>query len=522
MKKILKIILWSILFLILGYSLCWYVLMLRISKKINADYSQKELFQNTLFQDYKIKFDNVNITGFPFKLALRINDFQEEKSTILISHQNPLIIGYDIWNQKIFIEYTGVSIAEFKNLEFGFGKKIVSNAAYSFKYPINLNFIKTLIKKNLSIDLIKNLNQLKFTTKDIKVYDLATNDLLIKSSLNKYKFKIEKWGDGNWPQKCEFLNSVNIEKAENTGLLTAPMSLIYGMIVDLELKENLKGRLDLWGKDWSNLWTILSHAKIEIDEINSDSLITKQEAKFYYYNNWNNEQDFDLKINFSGKVNPKTGYAKSKAQFFNIILMNNSFFPWANTFLKLMSYFMDKYATQIDNTKNITAEIDFSSSSSKEKPQIFLKNFTITADTIGIMLNNETKIKSNIEWDTKGQLAIYDFSKITDFLYDNFLYDSELSFHINTLVKDANKLFLRQASSIPDSNSKDLLYNYEARDKLINLKIGAINVTDLGELYYRVLYKQIEANTEFKDSKSIVKKFKEIFPSLGEHLLKNK
>ena len=183
---------------------------------------------------------------------------------------------------------------------------------------------------------------------------------------------------------------------------------------------------------------------------------------------------------------------------------------------------MNKYATQIDNTKNITAEIDFSSSSSKEKPQIFLKNFTITADTIGIMLNNETKIKSNIEWDTKGQLAIYDFSKITDFLYDNFLYDSELSFHINTLVKDANKLFLRQASSIPDSNSKDLLYNYEARDKLINLKIGAINVTDLGELYYRVLYKQIEANTEFKDSKSIVKKFKEIFPSLGEHLLKNK
>ena len=109
LKRFLKYCFWIICSLVIVYSLTWFILLSLISASINKQYANQQIniIEPSQGLEYYIKFDKVTPVGYPFKIAIKFINWSEEGQSNKIEYKDPLIIGYDLFKNRIFIHFAG-------------------------------------------------------------------------------------------------------------------------------------------------------------------------------------------------------------------------------------------------------------------------------------------------------------------------------------------------------------------------------------------------------------------------------
>src|SRR6476659_185667 len=120
-----------ILFLLIFYSVAWYVMAVNLCK--NLGHYSSDLQIKLLGQNIKFTLQEIVPYGFPFRLGCKVKGLQEEGPDYFIKHNGVITIGYDLARVGLFFENIGQSIAQPKLKEENFGTKIDASCSYFFK-----------------------------------------------------------------------------------------------------------------------------------------------------------------------------------------------------------------------------------------------------------------------------------------------------------------------------------------------------------------------------------------------------
>ncbi|XVN40417.1 MAG: hypothetical protein RCO49_06250 [Rickettsia endosymbiont of Argas persicus] len=536
MKKTLKIIFIVSTFLILAYSILWFAVLFSLSNSINQKYSNTYInFDDS--QQYFVRFSKVKPYGFPFKFGISVIDWQEESINRRIEFNSPIHIGYDLLKQHLFVDFSGEALGRFKPVERGFGVKFYNgNSLLSAKMPLSLKLLKIIKRKKSYFEIINFIENVKFTSGKVKIFDLVDNKKLYEEDHTIFTLSVDK--NKYYKNKQDFLDNVpqKLEINYDTEVIQSDLEdrtipaglLLYRLAWDNNFKFSanfLVTTNNLSFKDFAKDLTIkITNAKISSNSFeNNTNLLYKGKLDDLGNNNIHILLDSRLKINqdfIASLLNIIKKYYERQAYLLEIT--NNNEYEGLNNELKII---LNNYE-QLDFSSLENREYDFNLNvsvvtESNELIRGQINSLSLYSKATGFNIANETVKNIFKDSYSKGVVVINNYSKIIDVLSPyiyNFGEFKQFSEKSKEIYKNALMSFLKTISDHPNSsNLIDISFDYEI--DLANLsktKIG--NIDDINKiipLYYLSLYqtalKQVKANDNLKE------KIIELIPDFKKH-----
>ncbi|AAU03940.1 hypothetical protein [Rickettsia typhi] len=545
MKKILIIILFIIIFIVLVYSGLWFVIMFSLSRSINQKYSGVNLNiekdNNNLHQQYLVKFSKVRPYGFPFKLGIMVINWQEESINRAIEFTTPINIGYDLFEQKLFINFSGEALGKFKPVQRGFGVRFHNeNCILSAKIPLNLKLFKMVwLKKDLFefLNLIKNI---KFISDKTQIFDLVDNQKLYEEDNTILTMLFDK--SQYYTSKQDFLDKI-------------PQKLEFYYETEI-IQSNLEDRiipagLLLYRPAWHHNFKfsgnfVISTSSLHFKDVGKDLTIKVNNAKI-------NSNNFENNMNllYKGQLND---FGNS-----NIHLSIESQFKLKSGFIIGFLEFIKKYYDKQKQTdlfkfsdnkiyKDFNNELvyilnnnqQYNFSILEERQYHFNLNINLVTELkkltraqinalslysnrSGFNITNETIVNDLKDSYSKGIIVINNYSKIIEIL-SPYIYGvvgfKNLSKENKVVYVEALQSFLKTISDHPNSSNlidASIEYEFDLSD-LKQAKIGTIDdINKLIPLYYLSLYQA--AVKKMEPGANIKEKILELIPSINQKIL---
>lgn len=510
---------------VLLYGLAWLAITFSIAQYLNKEFAGKP---NRIFgfgeDDYKIAFVKAAPDGFPFKLGIKIHNFSEESQSSLITHNEPIRIGYNLLSQRFYILYKGESLARPKPLESGFGTKITGEFAHYISYSLSPKLFKILRNPERGFELINFVESVEFTSKNVKAHDIIDKSLLLDESYllaklavsgKPYYHSLDELKH-NPPSSWHLTSSSKIDSAAE-GKRVAVASVIYGILHSRALTHDIDFDLLTKAKDFTLTEFVKnSELKSRLWRFSDDS---EDFDGNFSYQSIADDNNIDITLHYASSSAIKPNFFEKKIEDLrkiagNLINMDGGevaiLKPALNAFLEDPK----KFLPSKNNISKLDAALDLKLHGADNKFELNLENFSIFADDVGFRLQNTSDVDNLFAWKSSGILSLSKYKSAVDFItdYANQMTGQKDSAKIVDLNKAARNSFLRIISNHPESDSDELVFDYEFSSNLETGKIGVTTMPDVISLYYTTFYRK--AIEEAKSAPDFDKELEELAPDL--------
>ena len=523
--KILLII--SILFL-LALSSVWFYATKKISLYLNEYYSNKEFSIDGIDKtNYFILFDRISPSGYPSKIAWKVNGWREESRTASIVYNSPLEFGYDFLAQNFFIHYDGEIIASYKPSKGGFGARLlIRDYNITLDMPLNFNLLKKLKNINNPFQLINHVADIKISSNKVEIFDLIDNEKFYDKAYEKAKcsFVPQKTYENSEDFLSHIPQEYNINYVVKINPNDAiarrlPVSLFYGFSL-LPAGFNLNFNMDIKTSS-NNFDEFMKEVEIKTNIDSSSKYINLENISLSYKaKNYRNEFILDV----SSKITIKDGLFDMLFEKYSLYAASQNKSPIGALIERDLSYLIQNKETySFKDLENITFDmgLKMNSYTSNDKKYLKIEDFNITTDKSGIRLRHEmeSKFGSKNEWFLKGILFITNYPTTIE-LASKYVYKFDKFKFLNDkariLYANLNKSFLKNISDHPDSESNDLSFEYDIDSKNLSLaKVGSSKMNNLKQIYDLTLYQKLLETVGYGGD--VLGRIREILPEIDGH-----
>ena len=454
-----------------------------------------------------------------------MNGFVEDNEYSNIQHQAPILFGYNLIRQQIFVNYKGTSIAHFKPLESGFGSKVLGEYNYFINFPLSKKNIRSIIKES-NLSAIINFDSLELRIKDLKVYDIVDSSLLLESPRAFFSLSLKEKGYYN--SIDEFLNNIpklyklhsvtNFSNVVANRSIIAPFSLVYGFIPN----RSLDCKVDM------TLKTTANTAKEIVNNMNVDSTI-KCAGKTFNIDingttkttNFSNNEDRSLALKFDANVLLNSTIIKTAATYSKALMQYVSkSTPERSLFASKTIELLDKAieSEKIPPSNQVQVGIDANFKQENNIKKIDAKNLSLFFSDNGVATTTTINIDSTKhELYTQGMLSMYKakglINVISEYITPLMFKNSE-DIDKDFVIAFYNR-FLRNISNHPQSTSDDLVFDFEySSHEPKNTKISNKDLQKKISKYYTTLYQQAIKHA-LHDS-NFIEKLKQLIPDIDK------
>lgn len=521
-----------LLLIIATYSGIWYYVMHKLASQFHAQYGTKPItIQTTNGLDYNLSFAKISPTGFPFKLALKITDWREETKSSDTYYQDPIIAGYDLAKQQIFVSFSGDIKSYFKPVMQNFGALIkAKNYNIAINLPLTRELLNFLKKMQDPFELINYTKVINITTGRVEVFDINNNkEKFYDKEFEHINFHFEpaKWYTSWQELNADIPKEFDAKYEVKTNKVTEP-------------SRNLP----------FNLFYSFYHFPSEI--YGKGEFIAKTEAKTL--DELAKDISFKLDFNFTSPFADLNSYnlsytadLKDKKTIFSI-LSNAKFSIKPGAFDELFKYYgivreqiikkplvgrlIDNEINYIINnktafkfseleSKSYDFNINIKGNDNNTTTYLTVEDFSLFSNNTGIKLSHNSEIHKTYprKWLTQGTLLLHNYGTIVDFS-SAYIYRfgkfKDISDQARNIYVTVNKNFLKKISDHPYSDSNDLSFEYEVNsEKLTNTKFGNVRFDQLTDLYQKHLLDTLVEHVEA--GPGILGRMKSIIPDLDEN-----
>ncbi|MFK8040267.1 MAG: hypothetical protein AB8B67_02905 [Rickettsiaceae bacterium] len=545
MKKLLYVIIFIIFIFVAIYCGIWFFITGSVKDNLNNHFSDdtKYLFNSKKDlgwnEEIALSFGSCNRAGFPFSFGVQCNQFALSTPDVIIDAKNPVMIGYNLFSDRLSINYSGEFTSKYKaskGNESQFGVKgVVKNIALNFNNTGFSNSIfQILLANNLAnFSIINILHNFTYTIQNLNIFDIDTNDLIYSMSeyRDEVKFDNSKYYTSFEDLKNNMPNNVTFYEVQDVQKGDYP--LLY-LLFDFERIEKLtqkqRHQYNINFRTYNNKFEdLLDKFELSIDTptlvnefVNGHSLFALE---------FDNSQESRMKINSKSTYEIKSGYFNYLIQKYRNILsilmryesrlIPNSIQMTVNLDKEVASIHEYLKLDDFENRK-YNNELKVSFDFSKNDILTFnIHNFDISTDTFGIQLNGELQSLGK----ANGSIAINNYPEIIDYTMPS-IYTIETfkdySDSDKRIYNSAMKKMIRLLSEQPDSESPDAVINYDIN--LVDLsksKIGSVLLSNILSVYYQSIFNEIKhSGLKHKDTKSIIAKLLLSNPEFKPYMIK--
>jgi len=536
MKKTFKIILFTVIFIILTYSILWFGALFSLSSFINKKYSNTDISVGESRQ-YFVKFSKVKPYGFPFKFGISVINWQEESINRKIDVVSPINIGYDLMKQDLFISFSGEAIGRFKPVERGFGVKFYSNdCILSVKMPLSFKILDIIKGKRDLFEIINFVENIKFASGKVEIFDLVDSKKLYEEDHTIFTLGFDK--SKYYTSKQDFLNNIPQELEVNYDTeislsdiedRTIPAGLLlYRLAWHNNFKFSANFLVTTNSSNYKDLdkdLTIkITNAKISSDGFeNNMNLLYQGKSDGSGNNNSHILIDSHFKIN-QGFIQNLLDTVKKYHDRLTSIASVGKIYNYDAADDDLL--YVINNSQQLDFSLLENREYDFNldinlATESYKLTRGQINNLSLYSKGSGFSLTNETIVNILKNSYSKGVIVANNYPKIIDVL-GTYIYDfgkfKQLSVESKEVYKNGLSAFLKTISDHPNSsNSIDVSFEYEIDLSDINkAKIGTIDdINKIIPLYYVSLYRA--AVKKVKIGEDPKQRIMELIPDFKEH-----
>lgn len=510
MSKIDKILKWLLVFLtsfFVFYTVFWALVTFTAAHNLEKTYAGKQI---PISKDYTIYFSKVSAKGFPFKFMLEFSDFEEENADAVITHQEPLRVGYDILAQKAFSEYSGESYAKYKPLSAGFGARIEGSYFFHAKIPLNKTLLEVITRQAPSIELLNFINDFHLSSRDVHIYDLTDDSMIIADADLDAKLTIDhhEYYDtveeflSDIPNDYHFTLSATTKDAA-PGRRAVPFSLIYLTYLPTDFEYDIDIDFHTDAKKFSK------------EEIMGNFSLKTNKMRFY-----SNKESTDSNLTISKKNDSKKGEI-IHFKYDTKLKLGAEFNEYVSTLIETVTkaipqnsplLIIKHYLTKV-NTKNIDLStgddvidvaLEFKTLKNNDKVTIMVPRLSAFVKDKGIEFAGNFNNNFGAEW-FNGTIQISHLEEVMDYLITS--YYKIINSHSNpVLMNDVfwTNLYLDYLKSIANNYNEengnaafDLIMNKDVE----KTKWGRYTAPESNLLYYRKLYQHLKPHTSSKEER---------------------
>ncbi|MGX6959950.1 MAG: hypothetical protein ACIPMY_01580 [Rickettsia endosymbiont of Pentastiridius leporinus] len=536
MKRTLKIILFIAAFIILIYSGLWFAVLLSLSDSINEKYANTYIDVGNSEQ-YFIKFSNIKPYGFPFKWGVSVIDWQEESINRQIEFRSPINIGYDLLQQNLFVSLSGEALGRFKPVERGFGVKFYNdNMLLTARMPLCFELIKILRDKERLFEVINFIEDIKFTSGKVEIFDLVDNQKLYEEDhtalsvfldKNKYYISAQDFLD-NIPRKLEINYDTEITQSNLEDRIIPAGLLLYRLAWHKDFKFSGNLALTTDSKSFKDLTKDLN---IKINNAKVSSSNFEGNINFIYKGKLDGFGNDKIHLIINSQLNPRqsfiSGLLESIKKYYDkqaylLKMMNNEIYENLNgEVINILSTdSQSNFSSLEDREYDFNLNINLVTENSN-LTRVQINSLSLYSKQSGFNITNETVVNMLKNSYSKGAIIINNYDKIIDVLTP-YIYGAgkfkNFSEESREVYNSGLKAFLKTISDHPNSsNLIDVSFDYEL--DLLDLnktKIGTIDdINKIIPLYYLSLYQA--AVKKAKVGENVKEKIIELIPDFKEH-----
>jgi hypothetical protein len=528
--KIVKFLVLFIILVLLALGGGWYYVTFKVAHKLNEEYAGTQMpVKGIDKEDYFVAFDQVNPSGFPYKISWKVSGWKEESRTAKIIYHSPIYFGYDLLLQKLFINYDGEITALYKPEERGFGAKLnIKDYAIKVDLPLNSDLISTLQNMKDPFEIVNHLGDIHASSKSVEIFDLTDNEKFYDKEYEKLHFTFVRQKEykdvqdflSNIPQhySAKYLVKTKPNSAKTRRL---PVSLFYGFSllpsgfdVDANIVIKTQG---------NNFKEINRGLDIQLEAECASPFVNFSNAKLKYKFGID-KLGQDFQIDMGSKIFFKKGMFDELFHRYDMLsekLKNSAFGKIVDKEIRYV--IANKEVFKFTELENQNYDYSFVANSSNKKGKRYLKidDLSIFSATSGFKLKHEMESSpgNNMDWNANGVLFLKNYPAVVEFS-SGYIYRfgkfKFLSDEARSLYVDVNKNFLKNISDHPDSKSNDLSFEYSANSKnLHKTKVGSVSFDQIPRLYTLMLYKKLFDKVGHGDD--VLGRMKKLIPDLDEN-----
>lgn len=538
MRKKLAYFFLIIFFPIFIYTLGWFISLLFLSHAINKQFANLDINTKAIGtgEEFYVRFSNVALYGFPFKIAIKINNYQEESSSSKIGCKSPIYLGYDLIRQGFFGNYSGEILANYKPIQAGFGSKILSdNYLFFIKLPLKYKLLKNIFSDEKNwFEIINFVKFIELKSNKIEIYDLVDNSKLYDQDykITNITFKKRKYYNtlvdllNNIPSRLEIFQKNKINYAVWDRKIS-PASLLFGIHWPIFLNGENRLYINFHNPIFENLSNDL---EIGFNS-NSTSNIHSGQVNALYRGKLH-KLDADVSLKLFANLSLNKGFFDAIFNFLKY-LNNYSERTLANekpNILKngsngdVVKLFLDNLQSKINNSnlkkleaKNYEIDANINLINLNNSLKFKFYNLSIFSGQTGFRLNTEGRFDKSLQYFTKGLVSFDNYNKIIDHFISDDMFSATQNYsqESRSLYSETLKYFLKNISDHPKSLSNNISLAFEVDSTDMDKgKVGLAEIKNLKKLFNLALYKK--AIERMKTGENAKEKIKELLPNLNE------
>jgi hypothetical protein len=530
MNRKLKKIFFLIAISFIALNIIWFYGCYKVVDVINTNFANKDLKigENT------IRFSNATTSGYPNKISVQLENFEETTPGAVLTYDKPVRVGYNITTQKVFLSYDGDIISKYKNST-NKGIKVQGDFNYYIFYPITPGLVKTLFSTKDYFELVNYIRNFQIRFGKARAFDLQNNAKILDQ--DHFEVTLTPESTIHYKSLPEFLN--NIPKSyyfeasanvnQGTNQPNIPLSLIFLHLPTKILKFKVSSKF------------ITKAEKMKTEDIFSDFILDLSKYNLTYdtfeskgsilLNNYNKENQLKIEIKSNAETfvkEPLFQIFKRKIDLLSPQLRNTKFYAQNANVLKPILDNPEKYIPHLHEFGTMKTKIDLKFNAKDKSSSLNIKKFIFDSKPYTLELNNDTNIKDDLSWTSKGQIAIKQYKNFVDLIIGYVQRVALVFSHLDkSFVKVSDKKFresikefLRKISNNPEANSDDLYFNIDLSNHYSQARIGSVSMDDAKKIYAQIIAENVMQ--QFMDTKDPKKALEKLAPDLknkGEDLI---
>ncbi len=527
-----------IIILISTYTGFWYYAILQITEELNTKYaSEKLLATGTDRNNYHLSFIKAVSYGFPFEFGVKIFGWKEETIGAEINYKEPIIVRYDLREQKLIASYSGDIISSYRPVRHNFGARLdVKDYFISVEMPLTKALFETLRNLQDPFELVNHFGKIKMGTDKVEIFDLNDKEKFYEKSheqINisfqnrKYYTSLEDFKD-NMPTKIDLDYVVKTEE-NNAPRRNIPTSLFYGFYM-FPSDFRAIGKLSLNIRE-GEVEDLFDNADIKLNFRISSKFFDVESYNLDYKSSSVQEDNFRFVLNNKAHFKSKKGaFDELFRQYgeFRPLLSNTLF---GTILINEIEYIIgNRKLFNFDNLEDADYDltIDLAGVNTPRTIDINLENFSLISEPSGLRLTSHLNIQKpsvdiknyrDPKWLSEGVVYLQNYSAVIDF-FSGYIYRFGkyrfITDEARKIYSDINKNFFKRISDHPNSKSKDLTFKYEiSSSDMDNTKFGNIRVDQIKDMYQTELISRVIEDVKLDDD--MLTNMKKLIPDLDEN-----
>lgn len=498
------------------------VLWLKITADLAAIVSDR--MSNKIFsviQGHRVKFTEVYPSGSPFVFEVELHGVTEDTPHALITHKNPVFIGYNLFSQELYMHYNGESIIETKPFKDNKILKSTGDFRYSLGVPINFSKIFESSTDTDVVNLFSNIHSINVHIRDsalendekLKIIDGRNFDINLKFNHHRKYTSLEEIVNDipkDYEVKMRIFNTHSMSQEQSL-----PYSLVYGIHIPFNAQYTLTAAFHTGADKFVNIvndfevrnWqsTAVSDSEENESKINALANVSEDAGKV----SWDSVSKFKLKTSYSKNLDTMI------KTLLGLIPSSSYQLENASTFRRADIAAMDFAALNLDTKDdpvNIALKVDMNVGKNGDSAEIEVPHFGINFHNVSLDVKSKTKIDLYKDWSSEGVVSVVNFESLVKYIVDSYFTLHHISengkFNSSFYTKMMSDFMHQIANSVSDTNGS-MTIDYDLKSDVTASKIGKFTWPETTLLYYATLLKHLNM---VSDEWEAMDKFKTLVP----------